>query len=214
MTQRDKERRGSMRKISISEVREMANESREELFDDAESVGLDCPKLILHWTAGWGDQLFDDYHISITTDGEIYTSVDDLAETLSHTWKLNTGTVGVAMCCAVGATTDDLGEEPPTAKQIEVMAQVVAALCEGLWLTINEKNVLTHGEAADSLDLYDEDDLYGPNNGCERWDLQYLGTDESPRFTKDHSDPATGGNVIRGKAIWYVNEAERIGLYD
>ena len=193
----------TMRRVTLKEIRDIANDSREELFAQAASVGLDCPKVILHWTAGWGDQLFDDYHISITTDGEIYISEESFAETLSHTWKLNTGTVGVAMCCAVGATTNDLGEEPPTPMQIEITAQVIAALCDGLWLTINEKNVLTHGEAADSRDLYDDEDLYGPKNGCERWDLEYLGTQESPCYNPWAGDGSRGGDVLRGKANWY-----------
>ena len=193
-----------MRRVFINEIRDIANASREELFAQAKSVGLDCPKCIMHWTAGWGDQLFDDYHVSVTTDGKIYVSEDSFAETLSHTWKLNTGTVGLAMCCAVGATTDDLGEEPPTDSQIEVFSQVVAAVCDGLWLTIGT-NAFTHGEAADSLEFYDADDLYGPRNGCERWDLEYLGTKESPMFNPWASDGSRGGDVLRGKAVWYHN---------
>ena len=192
-----------MKRVFINDIRSIAIASRDELYAQAAAVGLYCPKIIMHWTAGWGDSLFPDYHVSVTTDGKIYISEDSFAERLEHTWKLNTGTVGVAMCCCVGATTEDLGEEPPTESQIEVFAQVVAAIADGLWLTINAENVLTHGEAADSLALYDACDLYGPRNGCERWDIQFLGTADSPYFTTDYDDPHTGGNVIRGKAIWY-----------
>lgn len=192
-----------MKRIFINDVRTMANASRDELWANAKSVWLDCPKIVMHWTAGWGDSLFDDYHVSVTTDGKIYTPVDSLAEHLNHTWKLNTGTVGIAMCCCVGADTSDLGEEPPTESQIEVFSQVVAAIADGLWLTINAENVLTHGEAADSLALYDACDLYGPRNTCERWDLEYLGTSDSPRFNPWASDGSRGGDVLRGKAIWY-----------
>ena len=191
-----------MRQVSINEIRDIANASRDDLYAAAKSVGLDCPKVIMHWTAGWGDSLFDDYHVSVTTDGEIYVSEDSFAEVLEHTWHLNTGTVGVAMCCCVGATTEDLGEEPPTDAQIEVFSQVIAAICDGLWLTINDKNVLTHGEAADSTELYDEVDLYGPRHTCERWDLEYLGTPESPVFAP-YSYGRRGGDVLRGKANWY-----------
>ena len=192
-----------MKRVFINDIRDIANASREALYRQAQSVGLDSPKIIMHWTAGWGDSLFDDYHVSVTTDGKIYVSEDSFAETLEHTWKLNTGTVGVAMCCCVGATTEDLGEEPPTESQIAVFAQVVAAIADGLWLTINAENVLTHGEAADSLALYDACDLYGPRNDCERWDLEFLGTQESPQFNPWAADGSRGGDVLRGKANWY-----------
>ncbi|MBR1760897.1 MAG: N-acetylmuramoyl-L-alanine amidase [Schwartzia sp.] len=198
-----------MRAIDLDELKKIAEDSAKDLWVDARSEDLDTPKIILHWSAGWWDQPHKDYHINITGDGRIWLNEESLAETLPHTWKLNTGTVGVSLCCCAGATSSHLGENPPTEKQINIMAQVVAVLCEALDMDISEENVLTHGEAADSEELYDEEDLYGPNNDCERWDLQFLGTAESPRFTKDHSDPITGGNVIRGKAIWYAQEAKK-----
>ena len=40
--------------------------------------------------------------------------------------------------------------------------------------------------------------MHGPNNDCWRWDLQFLGTPESPYYTANHDDPRTGGNVLRG----------------
>jgi len=194
-----------MKRVFINNIRDIANASRDELFEQSQSVGRDRPLVIMHWTAGWGDQLFDDYHVSVTTDGKIYIAEDSFAKTLSHTWHLNTGTVGVTMCCAVGADTEDLGEEPPTDSQIEVFSQVVAAICDGTWLTINKDNVLTHGEAADSLEFYDPEDLYGPRTTCERWDLEYLGTKESPVFNPWAEDGTRGGDVLRGKANWYHN---------
>lgn len=195
-----------MRKISLDDLGKIAEDSRENLWASARSAGLNNPLIILHWSAGWYEQKFEDYHINITGDGEIWLTVDDLAEVLAHTWKLNRGTVGVSLCCAACATTDDLGEAPPTEAQIEKMAQVIAVLCNHLWLTIRPDIVMTHGEAGDNADLYDDEDLYGVNNDCERWDLQFLGTDESPEFVSDYSDPTTGGNVLRGKAAWFRQE--------
>ncbi len=195
-----------MHKVTIDDIKACAENSREALYEQAHSVGLENPLVILHWSAGWGSQCYDDYHINITTDGEIYATTENFSETLPHTWHLNTGTVGVSLCCAAGATTEYMGEEPPTDIQIELMAQVIAVLCEALWLTCSRMNVLTHGEAGDDERLYDEDDLYGPNNDCERWDLQYLDTPESPYFIADHDDPRTGGNVLRGKANWYIQQ--------
>ena len=201
-----------MKEVTLSELGQIAANSRENLWAAAQSAGLENPLIILHWSAGHYGQYFpDDYHVQIDENGEIYLSTDDLAEVLAHTWHLNRGTVGVSLCCACFATTSDLGDEPPTEAQIETMAQVIAVLCSNLWLTIRPDIVLTNGEAGDDPDLYDDDDLYGPDNDCERWDLQYLGTEESPYYTSDHNDPITGGNVLRRKAAEYQQKWNREG---
>lgn len=189
---------------TIQDIEQMANDFRDSIWEQARSVGRE-PKVYLHWSAGHYNTVFDDYHINIKGDGTIVVT-GDLDEIKSHTWRRNTGSVGVSLCCAYNATSNNIGPEPPTQEQIEVMAQVTAALCNGLWLTIDKEHVLTHGEAADNEDGEWCHDEYGPKSTCERWDLQYLGTDESPYFISDHEDPRTGGNVLRGKANWYRNK--------
>jgi len=85
------------------------------------------------------------------------------------------------------------------------MAQAVCAICDGLWLTIDKAHVMTHGEAADNEDGIEPHEAYGPKTTCERWDLEYLGTDESPAFSPWATDGSRGGDVLRGKANWYRN---------
>ncbi len=85
------------------------------------------------------------------------------------------------------------------------MAQVIAIVAKALWLTIDKAHVMTHGEAADNIDGNYAHESYGPQATCERWDLQFLGTAESPSYTTDYDDPSTGGNILRGKANWYAN---------
>jgi hypothetical protein len=152
--------------------------------------------------------VFDDYHINITGDGQLWCT-GDFDSVKSHTWHKNSGAIGVSMSAAYGATSNDIGDYPPSPKQIEQMARVIAVLCDALDLSIDIKRVPTHGEAADNADgdysAYGDDECYGVLNGCERWDLQYLATDESPVFLKDYDDPRTGGNVLRGKANYYRN---------
>ena len=201
-----------MRQVTLEELGQVAANSREDLWAAAHSAGLENPICILHWTAGWYESFYpEDYHVEIGENGEIYLSGDDLSEVKPHTEYLNRGSIAVSLCCAAEATTEDLGEAPPTSEQIEVMAQVIAVLCSNLWLTIRDDIVMTHGEVADNPKFYDEDDMYGPNHDCWRWDLQYLGTDESPYYTTDYSDPHTGGNVLRGKAAWYQKKWNREG---
>lgn len=199
-----------MKRVTLKDIQTLAEKARIQLWEDAKNMQRDV-KIYLHWTAGRYGQRFNDYHINIDQDGSLWVSTDDFSEMLPHTWHRNSGSIGIALDCAYGATSEDFGEYPPTAAQIETMAQVVAVLAKALWLTIDRDRVLTHAEAADNVDgLLPEGDEYGPCNGCERWDLEYLGTDESPEWTVDYDDPRTGGNVLRGKAIWYQNKMQEM----
>ena len=195
-----------MRQVTLDELYTLADAAREDIWDTAKGYARD-PKIYLHWTAGHYFQKFDDYHVNITADGKLYVATDDLAEVLPHTWKRNSGAVGISLCCAYGATTNDLGEEPPTAAQIESMAQAVWKVADALWLTIDKNHVMTHGEAADNEDGLYTHDQYGPRSTCERWDLEFLGTDESPAFNSWATDGTRGGDVLRGKAQWYRENA-------
>lgn len=200
------------REISLEEVAALARRSKKDLYDINDG---ECPQIVMHWSAGHYDQLFPDhYHFCITGDGEIYTACDNLSEPLNHTWLRNTGTIGIALCCCFDGCTDDLGPEPPTNTQIERIAQLGAVLVDVLNIPNDIQHVMTHAEAADNCDddpyfnepdEYGESRLYGPQNPCSdmRWDLQFLGTEESPEYIIDHSDLRTGGNVLRGKIEWY-----------
>ena len=196
-----------MREVTLNELSAMASDAREAIWEAAQGYGRE-PKIYLHWTAGHYYQKFDDYHVNIDKDGRIFVSTDDLSEVLAHTWRRNSGSVGITLDCCAGATSDDLGSEPPTLKQIEAMAQCIQVVADALWLTIDMKHVMTHGEAADNVDGLNTHEDYGPQSTVERWDLQFLGTDESPEYTTDYDDPSTGGNVLRGKALWYKNQKD------
>ena len=194
-----------MRQVTVEEIREMAENCRESIWEQARAYGRE-PKIYLHWTAGhYGQYYLNDYHIAIDADGSIYVD-HDLDEVLAHTYRRNSGAVGITLACCVGATSDDLGSEPPTNAQIEAMAQVIVAVADGLWLTIDKNHVLTHGEAADNEDGIYPHDPYGPKADCQRWDLEYLGTNESPLFNPYATDGSRGGDVLRGKANWYRNQ--------
>lgn len=205
-----------MREVDLKEIYQMACDARDSIWEQAKSVGRE-PKIYLHWTAGhyangreW-QMYLNEYHIAIDADGSIYAE-HPFSDTLAHTWRRNTGSVGIALTCGVGSGSQDLGDEPPTSAQIEAMAQVIYAIAEGLWLTIDKTHVMTHGEAADCEDGdYSThnpyawwDDSYG--DGDTRGDLEYLGTDESPSYNPQATDGSRGGDVLRGKANWYKNE--------
>ena len=190
--------------VTLEDLKGMVENAREAIWEQAKSQGRN-PKVYLHWSAGRYDSVFDDYHINITGAGKIFVTTNDLSEIKSHTWRRNTGSIGISLCCAYDATTNDLGEYAPTNIQIETIAKVIDVVATGLWLTINKEHVLTHGEAADNEDGIWCHDPYGPKNGCERWDLEFLETAESPEYDP-WDEEHRGGSILRGKAIWYHNQ--------
>lgn len=193
----------AMRRVTCRELRLLGAAYRLPLAYAAARCARET-KLYLHWTAGHYGQFFEDYHIQIDADGAIYVIGDGaLDDVLAATYRRNSGSVSIALLGCVDATTDDLGGEPPTAAQTEAMAMAAAALADGLWLTIDKERVLTHGEAADNEDGVCAHAPYGPRTTCERWDLEYLGTAESPVFDPWAEDGTRGGDVLRGKAEWY-----------
>lgn len=172
--------------ITLGELRDMAAAAREDLWQTAKAAGRDA-KIYLHWTAGHYGQFYDDYHINIDYDGSLYATSENLAEIKAHTWRRNSGAVGVSLACCAGATPRDLGDEPPTEMQIECLAQVLAVLCTCMDIPLDGANVMTHAEAANLDD-------YGPDTTWERWDLWLL---------KDGDEFGSGGDIIRGKAAYY-----------
>lgn len=194
-----------MRQVSLEEIAQMTLDSANRLWELSIEYGRE-PHIYLHWSACRYDTCFDDYHINITGDGKIYVSVDDFSEILPHTYCRNTGSIGISLCCAYNATTNNLGDYPPTQIQIETMTQIINVVARNLSIPIDKYHVLTHGEAADNIDGIYASEAYGPVTTVERWDLQFLGTEESPYYTTDYDDEHTGGNVLRGKAIWYSQQ--------
>jgi hypothetical protein len=124
-------------------------------------------------------------------------STPDFTDVLAHTWNRNTGSLGIALCCAKDAVlyadgTFDLGDHPPTPLQVESCAMLLATLSKCWKLPLEPAKVMTHAEAADL-------DGYGPSMAgtpaFERWDLWKL---------KDYDGKwKNGGDVLRGKALYY-----------
>ena len=192
--------------VTLAQIYQIAKDSYDGLWSLARRYDRDV-KIYLHWTAGKYDQFFDDdYHIAIDGEGRVYTNTWDYSEIRSHTWKRNSGAIGITLNAAWNAHTNDLGDYAPTAAQIDSMAQVIAVLADALDLTIDKYRVMTHGEAADNKDdywgAYGKSDLYGPETTCERWDI-YLWHDDGT--LRD------GGDILRGKANFYRNQWEENG---
>ena len=181
----------------------VANESG-HLYRDAWKLSRP-PKIYLHWSAGRYNTNYDDYQISIDGEGQICYNVDSLRDYRPATYKRNTGAISLCLNCAYGATSSNIGQYPPTTIQIETISAFCMVAIEILKLDYTKQHILTHGEAGDNEDGLNTHEQYGSHTTCERWDLEYLGNDESPIFQKNIESPKRGGNIIRGKAIWYSN---------
>lgn len=112
------------------------------------------------------------------------------------TWHRNTGSIAIALCCCQDAQAFRnpwracLGDDPPTEEQVESLAMLSAAIADVFDIPVDVDHFMTHAEAANL-------DGYGPDTTCERWDLAVL-----------HDDDAwmSGGDILRGKAIFYQNQ--------
>ena len=167
--------------------------TQQELMTLAEQAKGEIGRIYLHWTAGHYDNTYDDYHLNITGDGRLWSSCRELTEYKEHTWKHNSGAVAVSICCCADAVayadgSVDFGSGPPTQQQLETLAWVVAVLCRGLCLPIDDNYVMTHAEAADL-------DNYGPATTFERWDLWKL--------ADSNGVLCDGGELIRSRAKAY-----------
>lgn len=175
----------------------MHNVSLNEVLENSKQFSGCINKIYIHWTAGTYNQVFGDYHFCIQGDGTIIQTTNNLSERLAHTWRRNSNAIGIALCCAYDAMIwadgrFDLGSMPPTQAQIETCAKLVDFLCESLNIDISIDNIMTHSEIADI-------DGYGPayigTSKFEKWDLWKL---------QDFDNQwKSGGDVIRGKALWY-----------
>lgn len=185
-----------MREVTLQQLKVMGQQAYYSLWTGARNLDRDV-KIYVHWTAGYYDQLFNDYHVLITGNGKVFVSTENLAEIKNATFMRNTGSVAIALCCAYDAENENnLGDYPPTQEQMNAVAQVICVLADALDLTIDADRVLTHAEAAKNKDGLHTHDDYGPYSGDPdtRWDLFVV---------KSGDTPWTGGNIIRGNANWW-----------
>ena len=145
--------------------------------------------LYLHWTAGRYGQFFDDYHLNVDKDGQVYRTCDSLTERKAHTWKRNTGAIGVTLCCGLDAACGSrlyFGSAPPTQAQLRSLAWIIAIVCTALELPIQYATVATHGEIAVA-------EGYGPGSDDPdlRWDLLWVPDAADPKVFRQ------GGHFLR-----------------
>ena len=131
-------------------------------------------QIYLHWTGtGYNFKKKGAYHSIFQGSGEKYQA-HDYNEGTNHTYKRNTGNVGLAAASMAGRPWRDY---PPTTAQMTAMTKEAAkiALSWG-WKPgdVTNKRVMTHAEAASNRDGRNLHDNYGPvmwGGTGERWDF-------------------------------------------
>lgn len=142
-------------------------------------------RVICHWTAGGYEVSSTEknfYHFLIGWDGSkayVERGDCDIDDNLStgdgiyapHTGGLNTGSIGVSVCCMAGARQSPFypGSYPMRKEQWELMAKVVAELVSFYGLPVDKQHVLQHGEVQS---------VYGINQDG-KWDCLVLPWDVS-----------------------------------
>jgi N-acetyl-anhydromuramyl-L-alanine amidase AmpD len=139
-------------------------------------------RIILHWTAGVHKASSLDlahYHILIENDGKLVRGTHSIKDNVStgdnvyaaHTLRLNTGSIGVSVCCMADAKESPFnpGLFPMTQTQWETMSQVVAELCKVYDIPVTPETVLGHGEVTKNLGI----------NQRGKWDPMILPWDTS-----------------------------------
>ncbi len=129
-------------------------------------------RLIFHWTAGTHiaspfDRLH--YHFLIEGDGRIVRGARAPGKYLPHTRKLNSGSIGIALCGMHQAVPGKFGPYPLTPIQFHTACRLGAQLFRRYHLAMAEKTCLVHADVGR---------VYGiPQRG--KWDISHWPGDEA-----------------------------------
>lgn len=120
-------------------------------------------RIVVHWTGGsYTPSSLDKehYHILIDGDGELVrgrypisanNSTRDDGGYAAHVRNLNSGSIGVALCCMAGATESpfNAGDYPILHVQWRSLVKVCAQLCRHYSLEISRATLLMHAEVGE-----------------------------------------------------------------
>jgi len=122
-------------------------------------------RIILHWTGGgYKTNSIDKaaYHILIEDTGNLVRGSRSIKDNTStsdgvfamHISRLNTGSIGVSVCCMLGATSpSNLGSVLMLKKQFDTMVEVTAELCDFYDIPVTPRTVLGHVEVESVLSI-------------------------------------------------------------
>lgn len=121
-------------------------------------------RIIVHWTAGAGrasDLDREHYHRLVEFDGTVLHGTEAIEDNIvtsdgdyaAHTLRLNTGSIGVALCGMRGAKESPFhaGPDPLTEVQFDAACRLIADLALAYGIPISRRTILTHAEVQPTL---------------------------------------------------------------
>jgi hypothetical protein len=135
--------------------------------------------IVVHWTGGRYEPNGLDrqhYHILIKGDGTLVRGnmpisandarFPDRRPRANHTLNLNTGFIGVSLCCMAKAQQRpfDAGPAPLTKEQWAALPKVLATLCARYKVPVTPRTVLSHAEVQGTLGVTQR----------QKWDISIL----------------------------------------
>lgn len=135
------------------------------------------------------------YHRLLDGDGLAHRGVFDISANAgrlrpgayaAHTWKLNSGNIGVAVCAMGGSEWGDpfSARSFPTNVQIDAMLNLTADLCEEYGIAPNADLVLSHAEVEQRLGVTQRN----------KWDFDY-----HPRGPRKSRNALAIGDELRAE---------------
>lgn len=146
-----------------------------------------------HVTVGRLAQTFPQYHRCVTGDARRVVALGPDTTPLAHVAGANSGTVGIALCCAMGSTYgpgpsfDLRGGLQPLPRQVEDAAALAAEVCLKWRLDPNGTRILANGARVPVLGTHRDYALAG---GYGAWRF-----DPGGQFAEQ----------LRAKARWYFS---------
>lgn len=139
--------------------------------------------IVVHWTGGTHNASGDDrkhYHVLIEGSAKLVRGTPSIALNprsgvkkgyAAHTRGLNSGWIGVSLCCMGGATERPFssGKYPMTRGQWDMLPYALADLCRWYKIPVGPRTVLSHAEVQRTLGK--------PQSG--KWDISRLSFDPS-----------------------------------
>lgn len=133
-------------------------------------------RIIMHWSAGqyeMSDSDYEKYHEVVEGNGkrrlcrrkpEANNNISD-GDYSAHVRALNTGSIGLAMCCMENAKERpfEKGKYPMTEAQLNAFINMVAEYAETYEIPIDRSHVLSHKEVHVTLGVFQD-----------KWDIMWL----------------------------------------
>ena len=135
--------------------------------------------IVVHWTGGHYEPNGLDrqhYHILVKGDGALVRGTSPISANdarfpdrrprANHTLNLNTGYIGVALCCMARAVEKPFspGPAPLTKEQWAALPHVLGQLCLHYRIAVTPRTVLSHAEVQGTLGVTQR----------QKWDISIL----------------------------------------